>query len=303
MKHFIHVLVWVFLFGSFSILPSAYASSGSGAKMSQNRNDDDDDQGSKDRHLWDYKKKFFNLYSLKDDIRLGEQVMREQINEFKKSGIGVDSPRDAALKARVERIVKRLAAVSDIPNLPYEVHIFDRPDIVNAFCMPGGKIGIYTGLFDKEKGLVDINSDDQIAAVLGHEIAHATLRHVTRRISKMQGLGLLGTVASVAIGQGLGGNIQNGFDQIFSLGVNLYLPSYSRKYESNADQTGFYYMSKARFNPQAAIDLWKKAASKGGPNAKKTSFFASHPSDASRAKALQGWLSEATDLSKGKMKK
>ena len=222
-----------------------------------------------------------------------------QIKAFKRDDKGVDLPKHRELKTRIEKIVSRLAAVSDEPNFPYEVHIFDKPDVVNAFCMPGGKIGVFTGLFDEKKGLVDINNDDQIAAVLGHEMAHATLRHATRQATSMQGLGFLGTVASVALGQGVGAEAQVIFNRVFNIGANLYLPSYSRKHEAEADQVGFYYMSKARFNPVSAVDIWQKAASRGGPNSKKTDFFASHPASGERAHRLKKWLPEAEGIKNG----
>ena len=195
--------------------------------------------------------------------------------------------------------MEKVAAKSDLPSLPYEVHIFDKPDVVNAFCMPGGKIGVFSGLFDREKGLVDINDDDQLAAVLSHEIAHATLRHITRRLTTYQGINIFGGLASIGLGEGVGANARVIFEQAFTVGVNLYLPSYSRKHELEADRAGFSYMSKAGYDPQAAINLWKKAAAKGGKNSKKTDFFASHPSDASRAKALEGWLADAEFLRSG----
>lgn len=254
-------------------------------------------------HLWEYRKNFSNFYSEKDDIKIGDYVMDLQIKEFKKKDVGVDLPKHSELRNRIQAVVKRIAAVSDKPDFPYEVHIFDRPDIVNAYCLPGGKIGVFTGLFDKEKGFVDLENDSQIAAIMGHEIAHATLRHVTRRLTRLQTWGFLGAIASVAIGQGVGGQVQYAFNQVFSLGTNLYLPSYSRKYEQQADQVGFYYMSRARYNPQAAIDIWKKAASRGGQNSKKTDFFASHPASGVRAKNLERWLPEAMLISKGELKK
>lgn len=258
---------------------------------------------SKYSHLWEYRTKFSNFYSEKDDIKIGDYVMNLQIKEFKKKDVGIDLPKHRALRNRIQRVVKRIALVSDKPNFPYEVHIFDRPDIVNAYCLPGGKIGVFTGLFDKEKGFVDPKNNSQIAAVIGHEIAHATLRHVTRRLTRLQTWGFLGMMASIAIGQGVGGQAQYAFNQVFSLGTNLYLPGYSRKYERAADKVGFYYMSKARYNPQAAIDIWKKAAAKGGRNTKKTHFFASHPASGVRAKNLERWLPEATLIYKGKLKK
>lgn len=295
-------ILFVILLAAATPLFISCASGSSGKPVSSAEGYGKEQQNKKGAHLWEYKRKgFFNLYSVKSDIELGNYVMNLQIKEFQKKGYGVDPPKYAELKTRLETIVKKIAAASDIPDFPYEVHIFDRPDIVNAYCLPGGKIGVFTGLFDREKGLVDINDDNQIAAVLGHEVAHATLRHVTRRLTTAMGISFIGSAASIGIGEGIGWQARYVFEQVFSLGINLYIPSYSRKYEKEADKTGFYYLSKAFYVPQAAVDIWKKAASKGGKNSRKTDFFASHPSDASRAKALEGWLFEAEQISKGQL--
>ena len=250
-------------------------------------------------HLGDYQRTMRDLYSINDDIKIGEQVMAAQIKEFKRKKVGVDLPRDSALKARIENIVRRLAPVTDLPDLPYEVHIFDRPDIANAYCMPGGKIGVFTGIFDSEKGLVNAASDDEIAAVLGHEMAHASLRHVTRQLTTLQSIGFFGNLASIFIGQGVGQQAQYAFNQVFSMGMNIYIPSYTRKYESQADQAGFYTMSRAHFDPQAAVNVWTRAAGKKGAHSK-TDFFADHPASAERARRLEHWLPEAQMLATGK---
>ena len=259
-------------------------------------------KAAQERHLWEYKRGGgFNLYSLKDEVKIGEYFMKEQVKEFKRKKVGVDLPKHQALKSRIEKIVQRIAFVSDRTNFPYEVHIFDRPDIVNAYCLPGGKIAVFSGLFDKEKGLVDETSDDQIAAVIGHEIAHGALRHNTRRLSTFQGIGFLGSIASIGLGQGVGAQAQQIFDQVFYLGMNITIPNYSRRFEREADQAGLYYLSKARFNPMAAVEIWRKAAARGGPNSKRTDFFASHPASGERAKYLESWLDDAIPLSRGKI--
>ncbi|OGQ07812.1 MAG: hypothetical protein A3G32_03470 [Deltaproteobacteria bacterium RIFCSPLOWO2_12_FULL_40_28] len=266
-------------------------------------------QGEKSgKHLWEYKRYGTNLYSIDGDIKLGEKVMKAQIDEFKKQDTPVNPEKYEALRKRIDSISKKIIAKSDMPGLPYEVYFFDRPDIANAYCLPGGKIGVFSGLFDtltkgKEKGLVNPASDDEIAAVLAHEIAHATLRHVTRRLTTMQSLGLFGMVASIAIGRGIGSEIQVAFDKVFSLGADLYFPAYTRKYEKEADQAGFFYMAKAGFKPEAAVDIWKRAAARGGPNSKNTDIFASHPASGERAKRLEGWLPDAQLIYEGKLKK
>ena len=130
-------------------------------------------------------------------------------------------------------------------------------------------------------------------------MAHATMRHVTRTLTTYQGLNIFGTAASIGLGTGVGAEAEQIFANVFTVGVNLYLPGYSRKYEREADQVGFYYMSKAGYNPQAAIDIWQKAAKRGGSNAKKTDFFASHPANGERAKSLNGWLEDAESVKSG----
>ncbi|MBX7148781.1 M48 family metallopeptidase [bacterium] len=244
--------------------------------------------------LTNYKTNGYNLYAVDTDIKIGEMVQEQQMKEFKRKKVAIDPPEYAAVKTRIENIVKKIATVSDKPNFPYEVHIYDKPDVVNAYCLPGGKIGVFTGLFSKDKGLINPANDDELAAVLGHEIAHATQRHVTRRASTMQSFGILGAIASVAVGQTVGGEWQQGFDQMVSLGVNLTMPSYSRKFEREADQVGFYYMTKAGYKPEAAIDVWKRAASR--KDGKDYNFFSSHPSNGERASNLEGWLAEAHDI-------
>lgn len=250
--------------------------------------------------LWGYKKTFYNLYSKQSDVKIGEYVMAEQMETFNDEKISVDASKYASLRSRIQNIVNRLARVSDEPSFPYEVHIIDEPNIVNAYCLPGGKIGVFTGLFDSKKGLVTLNNNDEWAAVLAHEIAHATMRHVTRRISTLRTFGFVGSLASIGIAAGVGAEAQQLFDTVFNVGSNLFLPGYSRKYEKEADQVGLYYMTKAGFNPQAAVNVWKRAASYGGTNSKKTHFFASHPASGVRAKNLEKFLPDARLVQQGK---
>lgn len=249
----------------------------------------------KDARLWEYKKEFTNFYSLKDDVALGEQVQKQQFESAKEKGMPVDPRSQARLRRRIQKIVGRLAKVSDHPKLPYEVHIYDAPDIANAFCMPGGKIGVFTGLFDPKNGLyVDIKSDDEIAAVLGHEIAHATLRHVTRRITTYQSVGIVGGLVGLGVGKAAGSVSQSVFSKVFNVSTSLAVPSYSRGHETEADKVGFYYMVKAGYDPNAAIRIWSRLderLKKAGKD--KQSFFASHPSSGNRAQFLTGYLPDA----------
>lgn len=245
------------------------------------------------------------MYSVKEDISLGKYVINAQIKTFKKKKIAINPPQFEKTRKRIEKIVSKLAKVSDIPNLPYQVYIFDKPDVANAFCLPGGIIGIYSGIFDPQKGLIDQHNDSEIASVLGHEIAHATMRHVTRRLTSLRGWSVLGSVVSLSIGQSAGQNWQYIFDQAFYTGTSLYMPSYSRKFEREADKVGFYYLAKAGFDPQAAIRIWERAAKKKKEKGKKdkTQFFSSHPASGERANALRAFLNEAYAIQKQSQKR
>ncbi|MBL7684515.1 MAG: M48 family metallopeptidase [Deltaproteobacteria bacterium] len=239
-------------------------------------------------------KSSYNLFSLNTDVQLGAQVISEQSNAFRQKNIAIDSDRNREMLKRVQNIVNRITRVSHIPDLPYEVHVADAP-IVNAWAAPGGKIMVYEGLWDSEKGLVKKSSDDELAAVLSHEIAHCTARHVTKSLSKVMTLSMIGSVAATAIsgaGSAQGGDL---FSAVFSQGMNVYVPAYSRKNESEADRLGLFYMAKAGYNPQAAIEVWKRASQKRGD---KTSIYASHPPSGERAVALEKLLPEAMLLYK-----
>ncbi len=237
-------------------------------------------------------KSSYNWFSLDTDVKLGSQVLQAQEGSFKKENISIDSEKNRDMLLRIKKIVERVRKVSHIPDLPYEVHLADAP-VVNAWAAPGGKMMVYEGLWDPEKGLVKKDSDEELAAVLSHEIAHCTARHVTEAISQQVTIGLVGVAVSSAIagaGSAAGANL---FDQVFTQGMNIYVPSYSRKNEAEADKIGLFYMAKAGYDPRAAVELWKRAAEKKGDS---TSIYASHPSNGERAKALEKYLPQAMEI-------
>lgn len=240
----------------------------------------------------------YNWFKINDDVRLGKQVLSSQLNALQKKKIPLDQDKDSEMVDRLQGIVNKIGHVSHLPDLPYEVHLAEVP-VVNAWAAPGGKIMVYSGLWDPKKGLVQRDNDEEIAAVLSHEIAHATARHVTETLSKHMTLMLAGTVASSAIragGSAMGSNL---FGEFFSMGVRIYAPSYSRKNEYEADRIGLFYMAKAGYDPQVAIRVWRRAAKKRGD---KTSIFASHPSSGARAKKLKEYLPLAMEIYKNPQK-
>lgn len=234
-------------------------------------------------------KKAYNWFSVSEDVKLGGQVMSEQIEALRKKGKMLDDEVDPSLYQRIKAVTQRIGAVSHYPTFPYEAHFVDL-DVVNAWCAPGGKVMVYSGVFDPQKGLVSREKEEELAAVLGHEIAHATARHVSESLSRNYTIMAVGQIAVSAIASSGAGTLQNAFNKTIIEGINLYIPFYSRSNEAEADRIGIMYMAKAGYDPKAAVALWYRACqSKGDSN----SLFASHPSSCQRAKALEAMLPAA----------
>ncbi|MBI4125662.1 MAG: M48 family metallopeptidase [Deltaproteobacteria bacterium] len=222
------------------------------------------------------------------DLQTGRQIYHNQIDIMKQKGIKVDN--DPQMVGRLITIMNRLKKKSLIPDIPYEVHYIDT-SVVNAVCYPGGGIMFFKGLFDPHYGLVDAKSNDEIAAVMGHEIAHATLRHGYKGYKKRQTLRMIGAIGSVATGA-IGTDVGKIFDSVFDASTGIYLPAYSRKNEAAADLEGMITMMGAGYNPEKAIQVWDRAAKKSGNKGIKSvinfqsSIYSSHPSNNNRAKML-----------------
>ncbi len=206
------------------------------------------------------------------------------INKEAKQG---DLNPDAAQTARVRRIVDRLIPQTavfrpDALKWNWQVNVIRSPD-VNAWCMPGGKIAIYTGILDKLK-----LSDDEIAAVMGHEIAHALREHAREQASEqaLAQLGLLG--ASLA---GAGQGTINAGSQLYQLGVGL---PHSRTHETEADRIGVELAARAGYDPRAAIAVWQKMTQLGG--SRPLEFLSTHPNPESRMRDLRQYAEKVMPL-------
>jgi predicted Zn-dependent protease len=155
---------------------------------------------------------------------------------------------------------------------------------VNAWCMPGGKVAFYTGIFP-------ITKDEQgLAVVMGHEIAHAVAKHGNERMTQQMKAQGLGKVIGVAV-SGSPQATQDIFSVAFGISGNLALLKYSRNHESEADKLGLVFMALAGYDPSAAIPFWERMAALSSE--KPPQFLSTHPSDAQRVKDLQAWLPEA----------
>lgn len=177
---------------------------------------------------------------------------------------------------RVQRVADKIIRAGGEDPAQWEVQVF-QSDQLNAFALPGGKIGFYTGILDL------MENDDQIAAVMGHEYAHVRYNHSGERYSQsnLAKTGL--TVAQVATsGSQYGGSIMS----VLGIGANLgvILP-FSRRHELEADKFGLRYMNRAGYNPNEAVRFWQKmAASKSGTPPE---FLSTHPADSTRITQLK----------------
>ncbi|MGH6619624.1 MAG: M48 family metallopeptidase [Alphaproteobacteria bacterium] len=185
---------------------------------------------------------------------------------------------DKEMNERVRRVGQRIAAVSGRPDLPWEFNVI-QDDTPNAFALPGGKVGVHTGLFKVAQ------NDDQLATVMAHEVGHAIARHSAERVSQqmalelgLAGLGMAGSGAQLAQ---LAGSAA-------TLGVVL---PFSRKQEAEADHIGVIMMAKAGYDPRAAVTLWQNFGKLGGERAPE--FLSTHPAPASRIQEIQALMPEA----------
>jgi predicted Zn-dependent protease len=195
---------------------------------------------------------------------------------------------DPAAIALVERVGRRLAAVAPASGFNYEFVVLESPTI-NAFCLPGGKVAVYTGI------LPWCQDEASLAAILGHEIAHAIARHGGERMSQGQLQQFGGqTLAAVLETRGIAPTTTQLTMVAYNAGSQyLGVLPYSRLHESEADHLGLLYMAKAGYDPTAAVGFWGRfgALSSGTP-----SFLSTHPASADRAAALKAQLGEAQAL-------
>jgi metalloendopeptidase OMA1, mitochondrial len=213
------------------------------------------------------------------ETKMGYQAFDQIKRQYKLS-------QDPEVNALVAKVGRRVADAAQRPDYRWEFLVFEGKE-ANAFCLPGGKVGIFTGI------LKYTQDEAGMATVVSHEVAHALARHAGERLSQSMlaqagglGLGLalggIGSAASTAIMQG------------YSLGTQLgILLPYSRTQESEADHVGLILMAKAGYDPAQALEFWKRMITKDKKGAKLPEFMSTHPTDASRLKELEEFLPEA----------
>lgn len=214
-----------------------------------------------------------------------EQEMQLGLTAFEEIKKETPISKDPKYNEMVRRVGERIAkqAQSRLPNAQWEFVVFDSPE-ANAFCLPGGKVGVYTGLMPIAQ------TEAGLATVIGHEVAHASQNHGAERMSE--------ALALQTVGQALGALTPEKYQQAtmiaYGLGakVGRELP-HGRKQESEADHVGLLYMARAGYDPQEAVKFWERFSAVKGNGSGGPAFLRTHPLDSQRIADLQKLMPEA----------
>jgi predicted Zn-dependent protease len=222
------------------------------------------------------------LVSRGEEMRLGVQAYQETLEH-------APLCQDPGKVALVRRVGARIAAVADCPDFQWEFNLIEDPRTVNAFCLPGGKVAVYTGI------LPVCRSEVGLAVVLGHEIAHAIARHGAERISQQMVLNGAADILTGVIAGNKGESSQEAVHALLGVGFNVaFALPFSRKHESEADHIGLMIMAKAGYDPREAPVFWARMEALGGKTP--PAFLSTHPPHEKRKEDLEDLLPDAMPL-------
>lgn len=222
----------------------------------------------------------FIVISQSDELALGQRTAADVL---KKEQRDTTSEKSQA----VVRVGKRIAAVAGHDDFKWEFNTILKDDTPNAFCLPGGKVFVYTGIFPY------IQNDAELAAVMGHEIGHAIARHGAERVSTALAVQTGTTIGMIALsGRDMSPLTSAAVGAALGAGVNvgIILP-FSRTQEYEADRVGLILMAKAGYDPHSALDFWKAFAKQ--PGNKPPEFLSTHPASENRIAVIKELISEA----------
>ena len=230
-----------------------------------------------------------NLVSDTEVLSLSLQEYNDYIKTAKKStdktAIALVTKVGGKIAEAVELYFKYTGMESLLSNFSWEFNLIDDPQ-VNAFCMPGGKIVVYTGILPVTK------DETGLAVVLGHEVAHAVAKHANERMSQ-QMLTQYGAIGLEAILSKSSSAVKTISQTVYGLGAQygVMLP-YNRKQELEADYLGMVFMGIAGYSPEAALPFWERMAQQGSATPE---FMSTHPSDKTRIEDIRKKLPEAME--------
>ncbi|NBO93771.1 MAG: M48 family peptidase [Planctomycetia bacterium] len=235
--------------------------------------------------------------SNEQEVALGLQAYKEVLSDPKT--VVINSGRAAQL---VQEVTSRLAAATEDPAFLKMARLKDRKYLwetklvnskeVNAFCLPGGKMVMFTGI------LPVCQTDAGLAVVMGHELSHALGRHGAERMAHSQ----MAQIGIAAAGSSMGGVTdaeRQRVMQILNAGAKFGIMSYGRRHESEADHLGLLLMATAGYDPAEAPKFWERMTRATGSGSKTPEFMSTHPSHETRIRDLTNWLPEAEPLYKG----
>lgn len=223
-----------------------------------------------------------NAYSVADEIRLGEDAYDEMLDGLKTIDRGPRHRMVVEVTERIAAAARRLhPEIAD--RFDWEVVLVDDDSIVNAWALPGGKMAVYTGI------LAYTQTPDGLAAVMGHEAAHAIARHGGENLTR-QGLANLVLIgASAAVDRE---------DEVYLAAAAtayglLGEPAFSRSQESEADELGIFIAAEAGYDPREAIGLWQRMGARGG---EPPEFLSTHPNSQTRIRRLEALMPAALEI-------
>ncbi|MBW3563456.1 MAG: M48 family metalloprotease [Acidobacteria bacterium] len=221
-------------------------------------------------------KRELSLISQQQELAIGAQAHQDTLRQF---GVYDEKPE---INRMVDRVGQRIAAVSDRPDLEWTFTVLDSP-MLNAMALPGGYVYITRGMLER------MNTEDELAGVLAHEIAHVTNRHAAQRISQAQ-LAQLGLVAGAIIA---GPEAAQQYGDLAQLGASLLFQRYSRQQETQSDLFGTAYMAEAGYNPHGAEQMLRTLDRLRDQEASSIDqYFQSHPDPAKRVGDVQRQIAE-----------
>ena len=222
----------------------------------------------------------FNLVSDNQASALGAEAYQQARSESRLITSGPEYD-------QVLRVGKRISAAANQPDFEWAFSLFDEPKTVNAFCLPGGKIAVYSGILPVTK------DETGLAVVVAHEVAHAIARHGQERMTDQLAIQLGGAGLQQLI-QSKSPATKQVIMAAFGAGttVGVMLP-FSRSHESEADHIGLVIMAKAGYDPRQAPEFWRRMIAASGGGSGLPAFLSSHPTDESRVRNLEQWMPEA----------
>lgn len=218
------------------------------------------------------------------------EVIKQSLAAFNETKKKYPASRHGDLNERVQRVGTRLAKVAfwHVPAADWEFVVFEAPQQINAFAMPGGKVGVFSGLFKI------IQNDDQLASVLAHEIGHVAAHHVNERLSQhmaLQGGGLLVGLATA----GAGSLTSAAVLEAYGLSSGITAVSFDRKKEAEADHIGIMYMARAGYNPEESIKVIERLEQESAGKPAPPAWLSTHPSNPERILHLMDLMPKALE--------